>query len=467
MLKPTLDVSAGADAPSAELLFVRSRPRSRHAYWQSFGEQSQLFVVNGSRLYSVDAEVIEQLERSASSGDASVQDTLDRFGLFSSPEIDDTPLTSPPIHALSLAVAQKCNLGCTYCYARQGDFGGPAKGMSWETAQRAVELLLQGAAPKTHVNLAFLGGEPLANRAVLREATEYAADLAHKRDVEIGFSVTTNATLVTEEDADFFEKHGFAVTVSVDGLREDHDRQRPFKTGGGSFNRVMERAHLLLHEQKKMQVSARVTVTPGNLRLKECLEFFLKMGFHSVGFSPVLRSPTGHGEFSATDLAALLEAMVECGIEFERRAIGGERYAFSNIVNALHEIHRGTHRPYPCGAGAGYFGVSADGELAACHRFVGDTDGMMGTLVAGVDREQQNRWLAERHVHFQSPCRDCWARYLCGGGCHHEVIARGRIACDYIRGWLDYCLQAYARVSKFRPDWFQEPSNNGDSNRES
>jgi len=44
--------------------------------------------------------------------------------------------------------------------------------------------------------------------------------------------------------------------------------------------------------------------------------------------------------------------------------------------------------------------------------------------------------------------------------------AAGRIACDYIRGWLDYCLQAYARVSKFRPDWFQEPSNNGDSNRE-
>ena len=34
---------------------------------------------------------------------------------------------SPPLHALSLAVAQKCNLGCTYCYASQGSFGGPAK----------------------------------------------------------------------------------------------------------------------------------------------------------------------------------------------------------------------------------------------------------------------------------------------------------------------------------------------------
>ncbi len=61
----------------------------------------------------------------------------------------------------------------------------------------------------------------------------------------------------------------------------------------------------------------------------------------------------------------------------------GQRYPFANMVNAMREIHRGTHRPYPCGAGAGYFGVSADGDLAACHRFVGDADGAMGSLARG------------------------------------------------------------------------------------
>jgi uncharacterized protein len=121
------------------------------------------------------------------------------------------------------------------------------------------------------------------------------------------------------------------------------------------------------------------------------------------------------------------------------------------------EIHRGTHRPYPCGAGAGYFGVSAEGALSACHRFVDDPVGAMGSVAAGIDRSAQRRWLETRFVDRQEPCRSCWARYLCGGGCHHEVIHRGRPACDLIRGWLHYCLQAYVSISEHNPDYFAAP----------
>jgi uncharacterized protein len=202
-----------------------------------------------------------------------------------------------------------------------------------------------------------------------------------------------------------------------------------------------------------MQVSARVTVTPNNLELRRTLDDFIAAGFHSVGFSPMLSAPSGRGEMQPDDLVRMLDGMIDCGRAFEQRLVAGERYPFANMANAVREIHRGTHRPYPCGAGAGYLGVSADGELAACHRFVGDQEGTMGTL-DGVDRDRRSRWLAERHVHRQAPCTECWARYLCGGGCHHEAIRRGRPACDYIRGWLQYCMTAYLRLSRQRPDWF-------------
>lgn len=436
-------------------LFELSAPRSPQVHLVEAGAGSYLFLPNGSRLYQVDPATSAQLEALLNGGtEGELSGLLQRLGVDAAPYIDDVAPHEPPVRALSLAVAQKCNLGCTYCYAQGGSFGGPATSMALETALASVDLLFGDVAAGERVNLSFLGGEPLMNRPVIRAATTRARAIAAERGVEVTFSITTNGTQLTVEDGDFFEEHGFAVTVSLDGSGAVHDRLRPFRGGRGSFSQVIERVAPLLERQRRMQVSARVTVTPENLELKQTLDAFVAMGFHSVGFSPLLRSPTGNHELGAAELARMLAGMVACGAEFERRVVAGERYPFANAVNAMREIHRGTHRPYPCGAGAGYLGVSAGGELSACHRFVGDDSGALGDLVSGVDRARQALWLKERHVHRQEPCRSCWARYLCGGGCHHEVIARGRPACDYIRGWLHWCLGAYARLTEQRPDYF-------------
>ena len=413
----------------------------------------QLFLPDGSRLYDIDGPAAGAARAAMAGGDAGVRQFLNDHGLAGPPRIDDAPVTDPPVRALSLAVAQACNLGCTYCYAQGGDFGAAPRAMAPETALAAVDLLLADAGPGDRVNLAFLGGEPLAARAVLQAATRHAAARAAGRGIRIGFSITTNGTLVGPADGDFFEEFGFAVTVSLDGTRERHDRLRPFRNGAGSFDRIMANVAPLLARQRRMQVSARITVTPHNLDLPETLAAFVAAGFHSVGFSPLLAPPDpADGTALGPDgLAAMLAAMVACGRAFEAHAAAGRRYPFANLLTALAELHRGTHRPYPCGAGAGYLGVAAGGELAACHRFVGDPAGALGSLEAGIDRERRDAWLAERHVHRQSPCRGCWARYLCGGGCHHEVLRSGRPACDYVRGWLDYAIGAYGRLRRTAP----------------
>ena len=436
-----MTLTAAADARRCA---TESRPRSPHAHLIRLEQSRHVFVPDGSRLFDAETSLFDQLDTAI--GDATIASLLERVGVKGRPFVDDTPLADPPIHALSLAVAQKCNLGCTYCYAQQGEFGGAARNMSLETATRAVEWLIEGAAPGAKLNVAFLGGEPLANRQVLQETTKRGAALAASRNVVLTFSITTNGTLLTEGDADFFETFAFAVTVSLDGPRDTHDRLRMYRSGAGSFDRIMTNLQPLLTRQRQMQVSARVTVTPANLMLRRTLDEFIAAGFHSVGFSPVLSAPTGVGEMQSVDLEQMLAAMIECGHEFERRTRRGERYPFANMANAMREIQKSTHRPYPCGAGAGYLGVSADGDLSACHRFVGDESGAMGSLQHGVDVSRRTLWLSDRHVHRQQPCRECWARYLCGGGCHHEVIHRGRPACDYIRGWLHYCLEAYLRL---------------------
>jgi uncharacterized protein len=427
-----------------------STPRVPQVHLLETARGQHLFVSDGSRLFDADARLFAQFESAVlAESDSEIATLLERVKLAGPPRIDDTPLSPPPVHALSLAVAQKCNLGCSYCYAQQGEFGSAAKNMPLEIAKRSVDILVDGAAADAKLNLSFLGGEPLVNRGVLRETTLYAVDRAQRRSIPITFSITTNGTLLTEDDGEFFEEHGFAVTVSLDGPRDMHNKLRPYKSGSGSFDEIMRRVRPLLARQKRMQVGARITVTPFNLQLRKALDEFVEAGFHSVGFSPMLRAPNEIGEMRSADLQAMLGEMIDCGREFERRTLAGERYPFANMLNAMREIERGTHRPYPCGAGAGYLGVSADGDLSACHRFVGDEEGAMGSLQDGVDLERQAQWLAERHVHRQEPCNSCWARYLCGGGCHHEVIGRGRPACDYIRGWLHFCLETWLRLHSY------------------
>jgi uncharacterized protein len=439
---PLVQILSGSAPPSAP------RHRSYHLFETDLG--AHVLLVNGSRIFTIPREIMSALEGCEEEAGA----VLTELGLSVPDYITDEPLAEPPIRSLSLAIAQKCNLGCTYCYAQEGGFGLKEKDMSPEAAIAAVDLLFSEAAKGDSVHLAFLGGEPLTNRGLLRDCTDRAIAQAEAKGARIGFSITTNGTLITPDDGEFFERNSFAVTISLDGVGDVNDRTRSFKGGSGTYSRVVANVQPLLALQRRMQVSARVTVTPDNLFLRETLDEFLSLGFHSVGFSPMLSSPSGAGQMGPVQLDAMLEQMISCGQEFERKVTNGERYAFLNMSNALHELHKGTHRPYPCGAGAGYLGVSADGGLYACHRFVQDPGGSMGHVESGVDRTRQRRWLSDRHVHRQEPCRTCWARYLCGGGCHHEVIHRGRPACDYIRGWLDYCLQAYIRVLEYCPDYF-------------
>ncbi|MFO1323633.1 MAG: SPASM domain-containing protein [Burkholderiales bacterium] len=413
-----------------------------------------LFVVDGSRLYDVD-------------GDAPFDDdTLSGLLASIAPEarrrIDDVPLTPPALQTLSLNVAQACNMSCGYCYAGQGTFGGNARLMGLDVARASVDRLIAESAPGADLVVGFMGGEPFVNRKLLHDVMPYAERAARAAGRTVRFSLTTNATLLDAEDVRLLARHSVQVAVSIDGPRDVHDRARPLNGGGSAYDRVRGALSLFARIGRPRHLSARITVTPQAMDLPATLEHVLSLGFDSAGFSPVLVSPNPAFAFRAEDFRALLAGMVECGTRAARAIEAGRRYPFSNFETALHEIERGSHRPYPCGAGAAYLSVNAEGALYACHRLVDDPQHRFGDVYAGSDVGARARHLAIRHVDRQSPCKSCWARYLCGGGCYHEVDRRGRPGCDYIRGWLEFCLAAYAELRERAPGYFQSPDRHYD-----
>ena len=172
----------------------------------------------------------------------------------------------------------------------------------------------------------------------------------------------------------------------------------------------------------------------------------------------MISSPTGKGALAGQDFAQLLAAMTACGDAWMAATLDGRDHSFANLATVLGELHRGSPRSHGCGAARDYLAVDAAGEYSACHRFVKDPLGAMGDLDTGPDDVARAAFLDTRTVERQSPCQSCWARRLCGGGCHQEVLHAGRPACDFVRGWLDYGLRAYGQLIAARPDWFDAHS---------
>jgi uncharacterized protein len=424
------------------------------------GLGAHLLSVDGSRVYDIDSSAAASIEAALAGGpgvDSAVRAELHAAGLLvadpAERRIGEEPLEPPPLQSVSLNVAQACNMSCGYCYADEGRFGGDARVMDAGTGRAIVDRLIAESAPGSTIVVGYMGGEPLLNRRVVHEITRYADEAARAAGRRARFSITTNATVLEPEDARLFTEYPFTVSVSVDGNRARNDELRRMRGRGSAYDRMRAGLEVFEHHGRPEHLAARITVTPRTGPLVPLLDHVLSLGFDEGGFAAVVSSPLPGLAMGPEDFGVFLEQMVACGERALVEIRAGRPYPFGNLETALQEIHRGSHRPYPCGAGAAYLSANADGALFACHRLVDDEGFAMGSAAGGSDVAARADHLARRHVDRQEPCRTCWARYLCGGGCYHEVERRGRPGCDYIRGWLDFCLRAYVELTRDAPTY--------------
>jgi uncharacterized protein len=425
------------------------------------GDPPLVLVIDGSRLFETTPEFFEALR---SDTDGAQRELLDLVRVVSR---EPAQSTVPPPTAISLNIAQSCNLSCSYCYADGGRFGGHAAMMPQPVARAAIDQLMVKARGQ-RVTIGFIGGEPFLNRGLLTWAVKYSVARARESGSRVGFSVTTNGTLLTLEDLDFLRTHSFAISVSLDGSAEVNDHERHAR-GKSSFELAVQRLGPLLQDPGNARITARATVTRRDLRVLERVESLLAAGFREVGVSPLRTSPVGGLALEERDWPVFLDQMVRAA-EAESEQLQREgKLRFSNLAIALKQLHAGYCKPLPCGSAASYVSVSARGEYFTCHRTVDDPRYILGNTEHGLSSGMRENFLRARHVDRQEPCRSCWARYLCGGGCHAEVLSVGRSGCDYIRGWLEYCIRFYNRALKEFPALFQDqnqPSKNQQSQSE-
>ena len=145
-------------------------------------------------------------------------------------------------------LTRRCNLACEHCYAEAGPGPYPDE-LNTAEARALMDDLAGYKVPA----VLFSGGEPLMRPDVF-ELAEHAG----ARGLRIVLS--TNGTLITRDLAARLKAARFSyIGVSLDGLREVHDRMR---RKSGAFDLAMRGMENC--QAAGLKVGLRVTLTPAN-----------------------------------------------------------------------------------------------------------------------------------------------------------------------------------------------------------
>ena len=154
---------------------------------------------------------------------------------------------------LILCVTEDCNFRCQYCIF-SGNYEGfrdhSKKYMDFSTAKKAIDQFFQLIETKKRYNpleftaITFYGGEPLLNFNLIKDCVNYIN--VQYSNYDFKYSITTNGSLLSEDKANWLMQHNFGILVSLDGPEEEHNRNRIYATGRGTFKDVMRNVRRIM-----------------------------------------------------------------------------------------------------------------------------------------------------------------------------------------------------------------------------
>lgn len=333
---------------------------------------------------------------------------------------------------LILQVTQQCNLRCDYC-TYSGKYFNRAhssKRMTFETAKQAIDFFISRAGESKDLVVGFYGGEPLLEFELIRECVNYCNEISG--DKGIIFNITTNGTLLTKEIRNFLATHKFRLTISLDGAKEEHDINRKFINGEGSFDVIMANLKLIKDEYEdyyRNNIFFNAVVNP-KAKLSCVHEYFTTNELFL----------DGHVWLNSLATAGLKDKSI---IDFNKKYWNPRSYEYLKILIAMigrmkwektnslirssekkieqlyrvikeHNIESPKmHHGGPCIPGVRRLFVTTTGKFYPCERVKECIDGMcIGDLDNGFNYENMEMLMNHGKM-TEAECLECWNLRRC------------------------------------------------------
>lgn len=333
----------------------------------------------------------------------------------------------PALSLLIKPASGNCNMRCRYCfYADELDnreirsYGK----MSVDTMHTIVDKAMEYG--DYECTIAFQGGEPtLAGLDFYRDLVAYVTAHENPKKLKIHYALQTNGYLINEEWAAFLGENHFLVGVSLDGLKEIHDRYRLDTAGKGTYQRVISAIRLL--EKHQVEYNILTVVTAATARNgQKIYNYFKKNHFGYQQYieclDPIGEEPGQH-EYSLTPekYGEFLKSMFDAWYLDMRSGT----YVYNRYFENLMMIMAG-QQPESCnmrGVCGKQWVFEADGSVYPCDFYALD-QWRLGNIQENsfeeMDEKRDELGFIQWSMRQQEDCQKCRWFGLCRNGCRRN-----------------------------------------------
>ena len=333
------------------------------------------------------------------------------------------------IEQITLQVTQRCNLRCSYC-VYSGKFDNRVHSnldMSFEQAKQAIIFGLQRSNNSPIFSIGFYGGEPLLMFDLIQKCVSFVEENAPNRKID--YTITTNGTLLTLDKAEYLFSKNFHITISLDGSKEEHNLNRVFQNGIGSFDTIMKNLAQIKKDfpEKFNSITYNCVVNP-NHNFEHIKLYFDQ---HSItGRSNVMYQIVDLPTEDTPDLAdsyyqiqafEYLKMLLFILNKLPKEQVAPFMWTQTeqimntyDLLNLHGELTGNYHHSGPCIPGVRRPFVNCFGNIYPCER-VSETSEVMkiGTLDNGYDLNSVKNILNVGKI-TEDKCLNCWALLYCG-----------------------------------------------------
>lgn len=369
------------------------------------------------------------------------------------------------LDTLLLQVTQNCNFRCEYCmYSGKYDVirMHSKKEMSKDIMKKVVDFLSEHSFKSPEITIGFYGGEPLVNYELIKETICYSKKVFENK--KINYTMTTNASLITNEIADFLVENDFQIQISIDGDANTHNKNRKYVDGRKTFEDVINNLIYIYRKYPKYYSEnlAFNAVLDSNITdFQKAVSFFANNELFKhirprlSAINMVYKNNVEVGEntyWISTMRKRKMEVLYYYSIlsgrtsynEFEilDKLFGIKKFAMDLEDSYLRIPPRFTHAGI-CIPGATRIFVNAEGNFFPCEKVDECSNTYkIGDYLNGIDIMKVSR-LLEIGKLTEEKCKNCWAIRFC-------TMCVAKIDIDHFKDEIvnTYCEAVRRQVDK-------------------